>query len=70
MQQLNCPESFTKPERVRSVALKRKMDFTTVTDHDTLDGVKQIEHHGDVLRGYEITTFSRMALRHMFYVTV
>lgn len=57
MQQLNCPESFTKPERVRSVALKRKMDFITLTDHDTIDGVKQIEHHDDVLRGSEITTF-------------
>lgn len=57
MQRLDCPESFLKPQRVRSVAMKRKMDFTALTDHDTLDGVKQIEHHGDVLRGSEITTF-------------
>jgi glycosyltransferase involved in cell wall biosynthesis len=57
MQQMDCPESFTKPQRVRHAALKRNMDFTALTDHDTLEGVKQIEHHGDVLRGSEITTF-------------
>lgn len=57
MQRLDCPESFTKPQRVREEARKRKMDFTALTDHDTLEGVKEIEHFGDVLRGCEVTTF-------------
>ncbi len=57
MQRLGCPESFTKPERVRDKALEKGMDFIALTDHDTLAGVNQIEHHNDVLRGVEVTTF-------------
>ncbi len=57
MQRLGCPESFTSPEQVREAAMQRGMDFVTITDHNTIEGVKEIEHYSNVIRAVEITTY-------------
>jgi len=57
MQRIGCPESFTPPEQVRETAMQRGMDFVTITDHNTIDGVDRIAHHDNVIIGNEITTY-------------
>lgn len=57
MQRLGCPESFTIPEDLRKIALQRDMDFVTLTDHDTINGVQEILHYDNVFMGCEVTTF-------------
>ncbi|HQY87331.1 MAG TPA: PHP-associated domain-containing protein, partial [Tepidisphaeraceae bacterium] len=52
-----CPESFSPPFEVRAQAKKRGMDFVTITDHDTLDGVLTISDLPDVIVGEELTTW-------------
>jgi len=41
---LKAPESFTPPELIYHLAKKRGMDLVTITDVNTIDGVKQIAH--------------------------
>jgi len=36
---LGLPECATPPQEVLELALARGMDFVTITDHDTIDGV-------------------------------
>ncbi len=57
MQRLGCPESFTPPEQVRETAMQRGMDFITITDHNTIDGVNEVEQYDNVIVGNEITTY-------------
>jgi len=57
MQRLGCPESFTSPEQVRETAMQRGMNFVTITDHNTIAGVREIEHYDNVIAGEEVTTY-------------
>ncbi|MEW6581348.1 MAG: glycosyltransferase [Actinomycetota bacterium] len=50
------PESTTDPAAAYAAAKRRGMDFVTITDHNTLRGVLEIAHHGDVFMGVEVTT--------------
>jgi len=54
---IGCPESFSAPPDVYLQAKSRGMDFATITDHDSVDGVAQILHHTDVLSGEEVTCY-------------
>ena len=54
---INCPESFSEPDQVYRQAVDRGMDFVTVTDHDTIDGVLELVHHGNVIVGEELTCY-------------
>ncbi len=38
---LALPECATEPEEVYELAKRRGMDFVTITDHDTIDGVRR-----------------------------
>ena len=49
------PECATPPEEVYELAKRRGMDFVTITDHDTIDGVLQIAHLPDVFISEELT---------------
>jgi glycosyltransferase involved in cell wall biosynthesis/predicted metal-dependent phosphoesterase TrpH len=49
------PECATPPEEVYAVAKRRGMDFVTITDHDTIDGVLQIADRPDVFVSEELT---------------
>jgi hypothetical protein len=52
---LGLPECATLPEAVYDLAKRRGMDFVTITDHDTLDGVLQIADRSDVFISEELT---------------
>lgn len=52
---LGLPECATPPEDVLELATRRGMDFVTLTDHDTIDGVLQIADDPRVFISEELT---------------
>ena len=52
---IGCPESYSRPQDVYAQALRRGMDFVTITDHDNQDGVREILAMPGVLVGEELT---------------
>jgi glycosyltransferase involved in cell wall biosynthesis/predicted metal-dependent phosphoesterase TrpH len=54
---LHLPECATEPEEVYELAKRRGMDFVTVTDHDTIAGVLEIEHLPGVFVSEELTVW-------------
>jgi len=55
---IHCPECYSDPDEVYAQAKRRGMDFVTITDHDTIDGVISLrEHRDDVLVGEEVTVW-------------
>src|SRR3954470_9776979 len=52
---ISCPECYSAPSEVYAQALRRGMDFVTITDHDSIDGVTRITDRGNVLVGEELT---------------
>jgi glycosyltransferase involved in cell wall biosynthesis/predicted metal-dependent phosphoesterase TrpH len=52
---VGLPECATPPEEVYELAKRRGMDFVTITDHDTIDGVLQIAHLPGVFVSEELT---------------
>src|SRR5689334_836646 len=52
---LGLPECATPPQEVLDLALARGMDFVTITDHDTIDGVLEIAHDPCVFISVELT---------------
>ena len=52
---LGLPECATPPEEVYALAKRRGMDFVTITDHDTIDGVLEIADRPDVFISEELT---------------
>lgn len=52
---IRCPESYSKPEAIIEQAKQRGMDFVTITDHDSIEGVLTIADRPDVLVGEELT---------------
>ena len=53
------PECATPPEEVYELAKRRGMDFVTITDHDTIDGVLEIADRPDVFISEELTAWFR-----------
>ncbi len=56
---LGLPECATPPEEVYELAKRRGMDFVTITDHDTIDGVLDLAHLPDVFVSEELTAWFR-----------
>jgi glycosyltransferase involved in cell wall biosynthesis/predicted metal-dependent phosphoesterase TrpH len=52
---LGLPECATPPEEVYALAKRRGMDFVTITDHDTIEGVVAIADRPDVFVSEELT---------------
>src|SRR6188768_884345 len=53
---ISCPECYSDPLDVHAQAKRRGMDFVTITDHDTIDGVISLAaKKPDVLIGEEVT---------------
>ncbi len=52
---VGLPECATPPEEVYELAKRRGMDFVTITDHDTIDGVLEISGRPDVFISEELT---------------
>jgi glycosyltransferase involved in cell wall biosynthesis/predicted metal-dependent phosphoesterase TrpH len=53
------PECATPPEEVYELARRRGMQFVTITDHDTIDGVMQIADRPGVFVSEELTAHFR-----------
>ena len=56
---MGLPECATPPEEVYALAKQRGMDFVTITDHDTIDGVLAIADRPDVFVSEELTAHFR-----------
>ncbi len=56
---LGLPECATPPQEVYELAKRRGMDFVTITDHDTIDGVMEIADRPDVFVSEELTAHFR-----------
>ena len=56
---LGLPECATPPLEVYELAKRRGMDFVTITDHDTIDGVLEIADQSDVFVSEELTAHFR-----------
>lgn len=56
---IKCPESYSSPQEVYAQARERGMDFVTITDHDSIEGVLSLRAPGqaDVLMGEELTCY-------------
>lgn len=52
---IRCPESYSRPQDVYYQALRRGMDFVTLTDHDTIAGAVRIGDMPGVIVGEELT---------------
>jgi glycosyltransferase involved in cell wall biosynthesis/predicted metal-dependent phosphoesterase TrpH len=52
---IHCPECYSDPREVYEQARRRGMDFVTVTDHDSIEGVSRIADLPGVLVGEELT---------------
>src|SRR5687767_3553217 len=52
---ISCPECYSRPDEVYAQAKRRGMDFVTITDHDSINGVCRIAGRPDVLVGEELT---------------
>jgi glycosyltransferase involved in cell wall biosynthesis len=52
---IRCPESFSPPEQIIAQAKHRGMDFVTITDHDSIEGVLKIADRPFVIVGEELT---------------
>ena len=62
---LGLPECATPPEEVYALAKRRGMDFVTITDHDTIDGVLAIADRPDVFVSEELTAPFRGEPQHV-----
>jgi glycosyltransferase involved in cell wall biosynthesis/predicted metal-dependent phosphoesterase TrpH len=51
------PECATPPQEVYELAKRRRMDFVTITDHDTIHGVLEIADQPDVFVSEELTAW-------------
>jgi glycosyltransferase involved in cell wall biosynthesis len=56
---LGLPECAMPPEEVYELAKRRGMDFVTITDHDTIDGVLTIADRPGVFVSKELTAHFR-----------
>jgi len=54
---LGLPECATPPEDVLELAMRRGMDFVTITDHDTIVGAQQIADDPRVFLSEELTVW-------------
>ncbi|HRU04607.1 MAG TPA: PHP domain-containing protein [Candidatus Brocadiia bacterium] len=57
LQKIGCPESFTEPERIYSLARDRGMNWVTIADHNTIDGALAIAHLPRTFISEEVTTY-------------
>ncbi len=52
---IGCPESYADPMDIYKRLKERGMDFVTITDHNTIEGVLEIAHLPDVFISCEYT---------------
>jgi glycosyltransferase involved in cell wall biosynthesis len=57
LRRFNCPESFTAPLTIYELAKKRGMDFVTITDHNSIEGAREILHLPGTFLSTELTAY-------------
>ncbi len=59
LQKNQIQESYTEPEYIYKMAKKMGMDYITITDHDSIEGVKKLmqKHPLDTFMGVELTVY-------------
>jgi hypothetical protein len=57
LQKLGCHECYTEPSRLYDIALKRGMEWVTITDHNTIAGCLDIAHLPQTFISEEITAY-------------
>ena len=56
---LDFPDSYSDPRELHRQLIERGMDFVTITDHDTIDGVLEIADEPSVFVSEELTAWFR-----------
>ncbi len=56
LRKFNCPESYTSPLYIYEMAKKKEMDYVTITDHNSIEGVLEIAHLPGTFISTELTT--------------
>jgi glycosyltransferase involved in cell wall biosynthesis len=56
LRRIGSSESFTEPINIYETALAKGMDFVTITDHNSIDGILEIAHLPNTFISSEITT--------------
>ncbi len=59
LQKTQINESYTDPETIYQLAKDKGMDYVTITDHNSIDGVKKLihKHPEDTFMGVELSVF-------------
>ena len=59
LQRIGANESYTEPEAVYAMAKAQGMNFVTITDHNSMEGVLKLKerHPDDVFTGVEATAY-------------
>ena len=57
LKKLGCPESFTEPYCIYSIARERGMSHVTISDHNTIEGALAIAHLPGAFISEEVTTY-------------
>ncbi len=57
LQKIGCPECFTEPRRVYELARRAGLELVTLTDHNTLDGCRELGEQPGFLWGEEVTAY-------------
>lgn len=59
LKRLGARESYIEPEELYRIAKNEGMDFVTITDHNSIQGVLQLQqnHPDDVFTGVELTAY-------------
>ena len=53
----DLPDSYSDPHELHRLLRERGMDFVTITDHDTIEGVLRIADQPHVFLSEEVTTY-------------
>lgn len=56
LKKITHSESYTPPREIYKMAKKERMDFVTITDHNSIRGALEIAHLEDVFISEEVTT--------------
>jgi glycosyltransferase involved in cell wall biosynthesis/predicted metal-dependent phosphoesterase TrpH len=51
------PDSYSDPKQLYEQLLKRGMDYVTITDHDSIDGCREIAHLPRTFISEQVTTY-------------
>lgn len=57
LQKVGCSESYTDPVSLYQSAKKRGMTAVTITDHNCIEGCREISHLPDTFTGCEVTSY-------------